>query len=321
MVTFMDNSIIQNESPKPKSIWFRSKILTGIIIGLLFEIGGYVLMRGNQTAFGWVMFIGVPMMMGFAVALFTETKRQTFWSLCATWIIGIGFLILAKWEGYICCVLASPLLLGCGILGAVVGHKTRLRLLQKNIKTISKLLLLGIGMVLLAGAKAVEKPYLNARLEVFNTSVLVPVPPDKAWDLIKSIERVDTQKPLMLAIGLPVPQSCTLDKEAVGGKRTCYFDQGIIYQEITEWDPPHFMKTKITGSTLPGRHWLTFVDASYEFIPRDNQTLVVRTTTISSRLYPRWYWRQFEEYGVCSEHEYVLSDLVRRAKNQQERMP
>jgi hypothetical protein len=77
------------------------------------------------------------------------------------------------------------------------------------------------------------------------------------------------------------------------------------------------MKVKITESTLPGRHWLKFVDASWEFIPQGDKTLAVRKKTISSRLYPRWYWRQFEEYGVQSEHEYVLSVLLRRAELQQ----
>jgi hypothetical protein len=305
---------IQPELPEAKPKWFRSKILIGVVIGLLFEIGGYFLLRGNQTAFGWVMFIGVPAVMGFAVSLFTQTKWQTFWGILLTLVVGIIFLILVQWEGWICCVLASPLLLACAALGAVIGHNVRTWLLQRNIRIVSKILMLGFAMVFLVGAKAIEKPYLNSRIETFISSVSVPATPEKTWDLIKSIERVDTQKPLMLAIGLPVPQSCTLDKEGVGGKRICYFNQGIIAQEITEWNPPHFMKVKITESTLPGRHWLKFVDASWEFMPQGDKTLAVRTTTISSRLYPRWYWRQFEEYGVRSEHEYVLTDLVRRAE-------
>jgi hypothetical protein len=299
--------------PETKTKGYRLKILIGVVVGLLFEIGGYFLLRGNQTAFGWDMFIGVPTVMGFAISLFTETKWQTFWGILSTLVIGIVFLILLGWEGWICCALASPLLLGFAVIGAIIGYNVRTWLLQKNFRIISKFLMLGFAMVFLVGAKAIEKPHLNSRQEIFISSVVVPGTPEKAWGLIKSIERVDTRKPLLLAIGLPVPQSCTLDKEGVGGKRICYFNQGIIAQEITEWSPPRFMKVKITESTLPGRHWLKFVDASYEFNPQGDKTLVVRTTTISSRLYPRWYWRQFEEYGVRSEHEYVLSDLVRRA--------
>jgi hypothetical protein len=120
-------------------------------------------------------------------------------------VVGIVFLILVKWEGWICGVLALPLLLVCGVLGAVIGHNVRAWLLQKNINVVSKFLMLGFAMVFLVGAKAIEKPYLNSRMETFVSSVSVPATPEKTWDLIKSIERVDTQKPLMLAIGLPVP--------------------------------------------------------------------------------------------------------------------
>jgi hypothetical protein len=310
----MNLPIVPPELPNGKTKGFRSKIFIGVAVGWLFEVGGYLFLRGNQTAFGWVMFIIVPAFMGFAISLFTETKRQAFWGIFGALVFGLAFLILEEMEGWICCVLASPLLMACAFIGASIGQIVRTWLLKMNIKIISKFLMLGIAMLFIVGAKAIEKPYLNSRLEIFNSSVSVPVTPEKAWDLIKSVERIDTHKPLLLAIGLPLPKTCTLDKEGVGGKRVCYFDQGIIAQEISEWNPPHFMKTKITASTLPGRHWLKFVDASYEFLPQDGKTLVIRTTTISSRLYPRWYWRQFEEYGVRSEHEYVLSDLVRRAE-------
>lgn len=293
---------------------YRPKLLIGLMIGLLFELGGYFLLRGDQTAYGWSMFLAVPFVMGIAIALFSETPWQSFWGIFVALIIGTGFLILVKWEGYLCCILASPILLGCGAFGAVFGNLFRTWIIRKKFPLLAKFLLLGFGILFLAGAKAVEKPYLNARLEVFKTSVLVPATPDKSWSLLKSIEHVDTHKPLLLAVGLPIPQCCTLDREAVGGKRTCYFDQGMIAQEITEWNPPQSLKVKITESTLPGRHWLKFVDASYEFLPQGEKTLVTRTTTISSRLYPRWYWRTFEQYGVQSEHEYVLADLLRRAE-------
>ena len=277
---------------------FRFKLLAGVLVAILFEIGGYLLLREDQAAFGSAMFIAVPLVMGLAIALFTETKKANHLEHCRDAGSGNWVFDLVNWEGWICCVLASPILVVVAVAGALIGHDLRLWLLRKNIKGISKFLMLGLAVIFLVGAKGVEKPYLHPRMEIFNSSVIVPVTPERAWDLIKSMEKVETHKPLLLAMGLPIPQACTLDKEAVGGKRVCYFDQGIITQEITEWNPPHFMKTKITGSTLPGRHWLTFVNASYEFVPQGDQTLVTRTTTISSRLYPRWYWRQFEEYGV-----------------------
>lgn len=87
----------------------------------------------------------------------------------------------------------------------------------------------------------------------------------------------------------------------------CYYDSGQIAQEITDWRPSQFMALRVTESTLSGRHWLSFIAASYELSAEGDQTRVVRHTTIGTRLYPRWYWRPLERWGVTSEHEFVFS--------------
>ena len=96
----------------------------------------------------------------------------------------------------------------------------------------------------------------------------------------------------------------------------CYFDQGNIFQEVTEWQPPERMTIRVIESTLPGRHWLTYVDAGYDLSV--SGSIITRRTTIASRLSPRWYWRPFEQWGVTSEHIYVLSNLKRWAKSEED---
>jgi hypothetical protein len=41
------------------------------------------------------------------------------------------------------------------------------------------------------------------------------------------------------------------------------------------------------------------------------QTRVVRHTTIGTRLYPCWYERLLERWGVTSEHEVVFANVRR----------
>ena len=73
------------------------------------------------------------------------------------------------------------------------------------------------------------------------------------------------------------------------------------------------MKLDITESTLPGRHWLKFKNAAYELRPSgDGRTLLVRQTTITSRLHPAWYWRPLEKIGVETEHEYLFEEVKRK---------
>ena len=121
---------------------------------------------------------------------------------------------------------------------------------------------------------------------------------------------MDGAKPFLLRTGaLPVPYRCTLDGEGVGGVRTCYFDKGTITQEVTAWQKPRRIEFKISGDTLPGNQWLTFVNAGSELTGEAGKIRVARHTTIESRLWPRWYWEPIERLGVRSEHDFVLQSL------------
>ena len=93
-------------------------------------------------------------------------------------------------------------------------------------------------------------------------------------------------------------------------------DSGIIAQEVTTWQRPTLMGLRVTENTLPGRHWLSFIDASYELFAEGTGTRIVRHTTIGTRLYPRWYWRPLERWGVTSEHDFVFSNLHRWSEAQ-----
>jgi hypothetical protein len=112
--------------------------------------------------------------------------------------------------------------------------------------------------------------------------------------------------------GLPVSLRCTLERKGVGAKRTRYFENGFIEETVTEWAPPYSMHLTIDRTNMPGRHWLGFENAAYELRQEGSGTRLTRTTTITSHLYPVWYWRYFERLGVSSEHEYLLRDLSNR---------
>lgn len=71
------------------------------------------------------------------------------------------------------------------------------------------------------------------------------------------------------------------------------------------------MKMNVTEVQVPGRDWLSFKDASYEFREQMGQTLLIRKTTIVSHLLPAWYWRPLERIGVETEHDYLFEHLRR----------
>jgi hypothetical protein len=165
------------------------------------------------------------------------------------------------------------------------------------------------------GANTFEKPSRRVtRAETFTSVLVVNAPPERVWNSIKVMDRVTAHKGFLMRIGLPVPVSCSIDREGVGGKRTCYFESGYIEERITEWDPPRSMKLEITAWDIPGRPWLDFKDASYEFHQENGQTIMTRTTTIASRLLPLWYWSRFERIGVETEHQYLFEAVKNRVE-------
>jgi hypothetical protein len=300
----------------PTPPWKKSTvaIVSITLMGVAAAIIGYASVNDKHESFGIVMFCLLPFLVGFPIGYAAMDTKVVRWSLILTGAISLGILIGTGQEGWICCFMAFPIITLSVLPGALIGHWVRKRLEHRA----NPHALLGIVLVcsagILTGAAEAEKPHRNrARYETFETRVFIPAPPERAWALIEHMDKVEADKPFLIRIGLPTPVRCELEGKSLGGKRICIFDQGRIEQEVTGWDPPRSLTTRITGNTLPGRRWLGFRTAGYDFKPVNGGTEVTRKSEISSRLYPRWYWRPLEAWGVLSEHDYVLSSVKRNA--------
>jgi len=293
-------------------------VLLGTALGVLFQLGGYLLVRGPRSQFGPVMFLLVPFVSGFAVAAVVRRPKRIAACCITGGIITFSAMLFFGLEGIICCAMSSPLVAAGVAIGALIGYRVRGRFIDKLPDPGKKtLLLLLLCPLFIAAANRVERPFRAVQQdEVFTTETTVVASPERVWELVAEMQKLDGPRPFLLRAGLPTPMRCELDHAGVGGRRVCYFDRGIIAQEVTTWQRPSVMGLRVTESTLPGRHWLTFVDASYELFPEGGKTRIVRHTTIGTRLYPRWYWRPLERWGVTSEHEFVFSNLHRWSEAQ-----
>jgi hypothetical protein len=310
---------ILNTPPTIASIE-RKNVITGVllgtVLGVLLQLGGYWLARGAHTDFGWVMFVLVPFVSGFAIAAVVRGASRIVACIITSGLITFSVLLFTGWEGIICCAMSFPLVALGVAIGACIGYRVRGRFIDKlPAPGQTTVVLLLLCPLFIAAADRVERPFRSVQQqELFTTETTIAASPQRIWDSLARMEKLDGPRPFLLRAGLPTPTSCELDNLGVGGRRVCYFDSGIIAQEVTDWRSPEFMGLRITESTLPGRHWLSFIDSSYELFPDGAQTKVVRQTKIGTRLYPRWYWRPLERWGVTSEHEFALSNLQRRTE-------
>ena len=174
-------------------------------------------------------------------------------------------------------------------------------------ETFRPTLVISVGLVLVSTAFNGSLP-AELRSEEVLTSVTVPRSTESVWNSVKGFGAIAGERPLLLRLGMPTPLRCELEKEEVGARRVCHFDQGRIEQRVTVWEPPLRLGLEILESDLPFQLF-SFNAASYVLTVRGEKTEVVRSTTLSSRLVPAWFWRPLERATVEAEHLYLLNSL------------
>jgi Polyketide cyclase / dehydrase and lipid transport len=292
-------------------------VLVGGLAGAAVGLAGFFLAEIPGThAMGPVMFLLVPFVAGLAINLVSRDLETTTAAVLLATIGTMALLIAMHMETPVCALLAFPLLLvGIG-LGAAFGNGVRaLRAKFKSkAATFTSVVLLSMPLLIFTGHRIELSTLTHPRREVVTSSIQLPADPDHVWSELQSFDSLAGEKPLLMYIGLPVPVRCVLRGTGPGAKRTCYFDHGSIEETVIEWAPPNFMRLSIDRTNMPGRPWLSFEYATYTLQQDGGGTILTRTTTIISNLYPAWYWRPFERWGVSSEHNYIFSDLARRSQ-------
>jgi hypothetical protein len=287
--------------------------LAGGIAGILLAVIGMALISQdhNQASYGYSMFIILPLAVGIVIGCFSRSIWPAALSVLLTLVLGLGLMLIGGLEGVVCILMAFPLLCACALFGVLLAAFISW-LVRKSSGPQSHMVVLPlIGLSMIFAADKVENRFpAGGRVETVATSRTLAATPEEIWQRILSVNEVSGTKPLLLQIGLPVPTSCTMEGSGVGARRVCYFETGMIEEEVTYWEPSRRLDLRIVRSTLPGRHWLQFKGASYELESiSTTETRLTRTTTISSLLRPRWYWRFFEEMGIQAEHRYLFDSV------------
>ncbi len=129
-------------------------------------------------------------------------------------------------SGLICIVMTLPIIIPLIFLGYVIVHLAKR---YKEIKSTERLSVLIFPLLLFVVAAPTEN-YLNDKKEAViavTTEQIFNYTPEQVYDAIKSVDTLDAEKPFLMYLDLPIPTKCVLEKEEIGGLRTCYFDAGI----------------------------------------------------------------------------------------------
>jgi hypothetical protein len=294
-----------------------------IILTLLFFGTGIAFLFLGLVDYSWILFILLPIVLGISIGIIPNKKYTLYGALITTVILLFG-LYIPGLSGLLCIIMALPLVIPLIFIGYIIAHLVKR---YKELKSTTRLSILLLPLLpFLIGApaehflKADKKQVVEVRTEqVYNYT------PEQVYDAIKSVDTLIAEKPYLMQFDLPIPVKCILEKEAVGGLRTCYFKAGrlsnadfgagTIVEKITQLEKAKVLRMDVISYNLIGRKWIGFKEAIYYFDKAgEHGCKLTRVTTYTSELSPRFYWEPLEKLGIRQEHDYVFSNLANDLK-------
>ncbi len=290
-----------------------SFILTFIFFGT-----GIAFLFLDLVLYSWVLFLLLPLVLGISIGALPSRKLANYGALIAA-VIFLFLLLIGQASGFICILMVLPIIIPLIFLGSIITHLINR---YKEIKSGNKLPVLLLPLLVFLIAAPTEMYFKKQKKQIIavTTAQVYDYSPTRVYDAIKSVDTLVADKPFLMKFDLPVPTKCILEKEAVGGTRTCYFKGGnlsggdfgggTITEKITALEPGKLLVMDVTDYNLIGRKWLGFKKAEYFFDSLGrNKCRLTRITTYTSELTPRIYWEPLEKLGILQEHEYVFRNL------------
>jgi Polyketide cyclase / dehydrase and lipid transport. len=247
---------------------------------------------------GWVMFLLLPSVLGFASAVIYSVGRKVSFLRC--WLVGlativvIGLLIVfTAVEGLICLLMALPLAVPLLTIGSLVGWISA-KPETSGIKSLPASAVLFACLPFLMGFEASQRSAPTVHRVV--TTVVINAPIEKVWENVVSFPEIQSEPDGILSLGFAYPINARIEGEGVGAIRHCNFNTGPFVEPITAWEAPHLLAFDVAEQPAPMTELSPYKDlrtSHLEFIrsqkgqfrlfEKDGKTVVEGTTFLHPR--------------------------------------
>jgi hypothetical protein len=291
----------------------KGTFINTTVLTIVFSCIGFTLLELNLVPYGFTLFCLMPVIIGYMIGQYPNLKISLFFGAILGIVCFFYLLYIGGLESMFCILTLSPLLILLLFIGLYLGYHIKKNTTKNKTGDKQKVNSYVFPLLLLILSSVFEKFFTEKYTDVsIETQITLPYPKEIVFDFIKSFDTLNSPKPFVFNIGIQTPLKCTIEKDSIGAKRTCYFKEGTIDEIITDYKRGDILKMKIVKYNMPGRKWLHFKDATYLFKQHGDSTTLTRITTYQTELKPRFYWNFWEQKAIRAEHEYVLSDLQRR---------
>jgi len=306
-------------------------------------VGGLVFLEfrfdGEHFAYCWALFAVGPIILGLVSSLALEWKVQRPWndharsSLLALLLLALG-LMVTKFEGVICLLMAAGFVVPMSLLGAYFGQclmgirwaARRKAGLMLSFAVIAPLAMMVDGQIS-------HDPVDRA----VSDEVIIDAPASAVWPLLLNLAKI--QKPagqLLLRVGIAHPTEIRTDQLRVGGRRVCALTTGDMVERISIYEPerqlqfevlntpPNMAETNPFGDPSPAHlnGWFECQLGEFRLTPLPGgRTRLIGISWYRHRFAPEFYWSLWTDEVVREVHVEVIDEVKRRAEGDRPQSP
>src|ERR1043166_6261274 len=232
--------------------WFpKSALGSGAL-----AVGATALGASVLRNYGWGLFVGAPLCMGFSAALIHGARQRR--KLCESLLVAFLSVVLAgaallalAFEGIICILMAAPLALALALIGALAGHMAQASLWRGVPPHVYCVPVLAIPLML--GAEHLS--HGPAPLLAVTSAVVVNAPPERVWRHVVSFAELPPPRETLFRLGIAYPVRAQIAGHGPGALRHCVFSTGSFVEPIEVWDKPRLLQFSVTQNPAPMQEW------------------------------------------------------------------
>jgi uncharacterized protein YndB with AHSA1/START domain len=321
---------VQHDAPPaiPPSLFWRSLIVSMIASIVLIAVpyvltwgfmnpgvSGYRVRLAMGPGYGLSIICLFPFVQGFIYGWQCAGYRVELWHALAGILIlavDIGLAAAIFGEGYICVIMALPILIPILAVGIAVG---------KSLGTVRRRRLLQVSLVPLVLSFVVvdtqNGPPVHSN--AISDAVTIAAAPDYVWRYMVQYPVNESPPEYWLwKIGLPAPTQSVAATAAIGAVRECRFTHGVVFkEEITELVANKMLIFKVTEQPDDPEllhHFSLDKGQLYLEDNGDGTTTVIATSWYRLFVEPALYFDWWAADNVRQVHFRVLNHVKRLAE-------
>jgi uncharacterized membrane protein YhaH (DUF805 family) len=314
------------EAPRPYEHRLPSALLS-IAAGMTIGLGMLLLSVYRFASYGAPLFFGTPFVIGAITAFlfnrrYPASTRETQQIVLMTLACIAGVMVATAAEGAVCLLMAAPLAIGIGAMGASLGRRIALHDRGATANALLAVVVLPISASLDAGRPATELREVRSAIEI-------DAPPEAVWRKVIAFPPLPEPSELVFRAGVAYPQRAEIVGEGVGAVRRCVFSTGAFVEPITRWEPGHRLSFDVTEQPKPLQEWSPYAGIAPPHLDgyfrsrrgefrlvalAGNRTRLEGSTWYEMRLQPAAYWVLYGDAIIKRIHRRVLRHIKSTAE-------